>query len=67
MHFHPAPLSSRAKPTCPALPWRDLRFRGPFLGMFFDKPKRSERSTLHKRIPNEKCASDRIRLAIATV
>jgi hypothetical protein len=26
----PSPLSSRAKP-------RDLRFRGPFLGLFFDR------------------------------
>jgi hypothetical protein len=26
----PSPLSSRAKP-------RDLQFRGPFLGMFFDR------------------------------
>ncbi len=30
-----SPLSSRAKPTCPGVPWRDLQFCGPFLGMFF--------------------------------
>ncbi|MEA3007471.1 MAG: hypothetical protein QOI94_2740, partial [Acidobacteriaceae bacterium] len=29
----PFPLSSRAGPTCPGLPWRDLRFYGPFLEM----------------------------------
>jgi len=23
--------SGGAKPTCPGVPWRDLRFRGPFL------------------------------------
>jgi hypothetical protein len=32
----PSPLSSRAKPTCPGVPWRDLQFCGPFLDMFFD-------------------------------
>jgi hypothetical protein len=32
------PLSSRAQPTYPGVPWRDLQFRGPFLEMFFDLP-----------------------------
>jgi hypothetical protein len=27
----PFPLSSRAKPTCPGVPWRDLQFRGRLL------------------------------------
>jgi hypothetical protein len=33
----PFPLSSRAKPTCPGVPWRDLQFSGPFLEVFFDR------------------------------
>jgi hypothetical protein len=27
----PFPFSSRAKPTCPGAPWRELQFRGSFL------------------------------------
>jgi hypothetical protein len=29
------PVSLGAKPTCPGVPWRDLRLYGPFLEMFF--------------------------------
>jgi hypothetical protein len=33
-------LSSRAQPTCPGVPWRDLQFRGPFLEMFSEPQNR---------------------------
>src|SRR5579859_1001805 len=35
-----SPLSSRPKRTRPGVPWRDPRFYGPFVEMFFDGAKR---------------------------
>ena len=40
MEASPSPLSSRAQP-------RDLQFRGPFLGMFFDGAKPRDLQSSH--------------------